>query len=80
MQNQLRTLHSKKLKQQHHSAELLPPPLYLVFSQLVAQKEAFEEKIDLEIVGNVKDAQALICQQANKDSGNMIHPVDSSSL
>lgn len=70
VQNQLGILHSQKLKQ-HHSAEMLPPPLYMVFSQLMAQKEAFEEKIDLEIVGSVKDAQAFVRQQANKDSGNI---------
>ncbi|XP_031391143.1 THO complex subunit 5A [Punica granatum] len=68
VQNQLGVLHSKKLKQ-HHSAELLPPPLYVVFSQLMAQKEAFEEKIDLEIIGSMKDAQTFVRQQANKDSG-----------
>lgn len=71
VQNQLGILHSKKLKQ-HHLAELLPPPLYVVFSQLMAQKDAFEEKIDLEIVGSVKDAQAFVRQHANKDSGNIM--------
>lgn len=70
VQNQLGILHSKRLKQ-HHLAELLPPPLYVVFSQLMAQKEAFEEKIDLEIVGSVKDAQSFVRQQANKDVGNI---------
>ncbi|KAK4745679.1 hypothetical protein SAY87_011991 [Trapa incisa] len=69
VQNRLGTLHSKKLKQQLQSAELLPPPLYLVFSQLMAQKVAFEENIDLEIVGSVKDAQTVIHQQANMASG-----------
>ncbi|KAL3734840.1 hypothetical protein ACJRO7_024077 [Eucalyptus globulus] len=68
VQNQLGVLHSKKLKQ-HHSAELLPPPLFVIYSQLVAQKEAFEERIDVEIVGSVKDAQSFARQLANKDSG-----------
>lgn len=67
-QNQLGVLHTKKLKQ-HNSAELLPPPLYVIYSQLLAQKEAFGENIDLEMVGSVKDAQAFARQQANKDTG-----------
>ncbi|KAL9359608.1 hypothetical protein Peur_047731 [Populus x canadensis] len=66
--NQLGVLHTKKLKQ-HNSAELLPPPLNVIYSQLLAQKEAFGECIDLEVVGNVKEAQASTRQQGNKDSG-----------
>ncbi len=68
-QNQLGVLHTKKLKQ-NHSAELLPPPLYVIYSQFLAQKEAFGENIDLDIVGSVKDAQNFARQQANKDTGN----------
>ncbi|CAK7347536.1 unnamed protein product [Dovyalis caffra] len=68
VQNQLGVAHTKKLKQ-HNSAELLPPPLYVIYSQLLAQKEAFGECIDLEVVGSVKDAQAFARQQANKDGG-----------
>jgi len=67
-QNQLGVLHTKKLKQ-NHSAELLPPPLYVIYSQFLAQKEAFGENIDLDIVGSVKDAQNFARQQANKDTG-----------
>lgn len=69
VQNQLGVLHTKKLKQQH-SAELLPPPLYVVYSQFLAQKEAFGEQIDMEIIGSVKDAQAFAHQQANVDNGD----------
>nr|GMD48157.1 tho complex subunit 5B [Ipomoea batatas]GME10993.1 tho complex subunit 5B [Ipomoea batatas] len=58
VQNQLGVQHTKKLKQLH-SAELLPPPLYVIYSQLLAQKEAFEENIEMEINGSVKDAQAV---------------------
>ncbi|KAI9201054.1 hypothetical protein LWI28_017399 [Acer negundo] len=68
VQNQLGVLHTKKIKQQH-SAELLPPSLYVIFSQLAAQKEAFSENIDLEIVGSLKDAQIFARQQAIKDTG-----------
>lgn len=71
VQQQLGVLHTKKLKQQH-SAELLPPPLYVIYSQFTAQKEAFGENIDMEIVGSVKEAQAFARQQANKDSGNWV--------
>lgn len=69
VQNQLGVLHTKKIKQ-HQSAELLPPPLYVMYSQFMAQKEAFAENIDLEIVGNLKDAQTFARQQAVKDTGN----------
>ncbi|XP_040995614.1 THO complex subunit 5B [Juglans microcarpa x Juglans regia] len=68
VQNQLGVLHTKKLKQ-HHLAELLPPPLYVIYSEFLAQKEAFCENMDLEIVGSLKDAQAFARQQANKDTG-----------
>ncbi|XP_043709413.1 THO complex subunit 5B-like [Telopea speciosissima] len=68
VQHQLGVLHTKKLKQ-HHSAELLPPPLYVIYSQLLAQKEAFGENVDMEIVGSMKDAQAFAHQQATKDAG-----------
>lgn len=68
VQLQLGVLHTKKTKQKQ-LAELLPPPLYVLYSQLVAQKDAFGENIDLEIVGSVKDAQTFARQQANKDTG-----------
>ncbi|KAD6119128.1 hypothetical protein E3N88_10399 [Mikania micrantha] len=68
VQNQLGILHTKKLKQ-HQSAELLPPPLFVIYSQLLAHKEAFGESIDLEIVGSMKDAHTFARQQANKDNG-----------
>ncbi|GMP44035.1 hypothetical protein CsSME_00013152 [Camellia sinensis var. sinensis] len=71
VQHQLGVLHTKKLKQ-HHLAELLPPPLYVIYSQFLAQKEAFGENIDMEITGSVKDAQAFARQQANKDTGNYL--------
>jgi len=70
VQNQLGLHHTKRLKQ-HHSAELLPPALYVIYSQLLAQKEAFGEPIDLEIIGSLKDAQAFARQQAHKDTGNL---------
>ncbi|KAL2504238.1 THO complex subunit 5B [Abeliophyllum distichum] len=68
VQHQLGVLHTKKLKQQQ-LAELLPPPLYVIYSQLLAQKEAFGEDIDLEIIGSVKDAQAFARQLASKNNG-----------
>lgn len=68
VQQQLGVLHTKKIKQ-HNAAELLPPPLYIVYSQLLAQKEAFGERIELEVTGSTKDAQTFAQQQANKDNG-----------
>ncbi|CAI9763634.1 unnamed protein product [Fraxinus pennsylvanica] len=68
VQHQLGVLHTKKLKQQQ-LAELLPPPLYVIYSQLLAQKEAFGEDVDLEIIGSVKDAQAFARQLATKNTG-----------
>ncbi|KAL2346411.1 hypothetical protein Fmac_000411 [Flemingia macrophylla] len=78
VQNQLGLHHTKRLKQ-HHSAELLPPALYVIYSQLLAQREAFSEPLDLEIVGSMKDAQALARQQAHKDP-DMSSTADSSKL
>lgn len=68
VQQQLGILNTKHMKH-HQLAELLPPPLYIVYSQFLAQKEAFQEPIDLEIVGDTKDAQSFARQQANKDAG-----------
>ncbi|CAN7027420.1 unnamed protein product [Brassica rapa subsp. trilocularis] len=68
VQNQLGIHHTKKLKQ-HSLAELLPPPLYVIYSQLLALKEAFQERIDLELLGSLKDAQAYARLQSKKDSG-----------
>ncbi|VFQ86856.1 unnamed protein product [Cuscuta campestris] len=78
VQHQLGVQHTKKLKQLH-SAELLPPPLYVIYSQLLAQKEAFEEMIEMEIVGSVKDAQAVAHQQATKDNAKA-SSVDNSKI
>ncbi|KVH98332.1 THO complex subunit 5B [Cynara cardunculus var. scolymus] len=79
VQNQLGILHTKKLKQ-HQSAELLPPPLYVIYSQLLAHKEAFGESIDLEIVGSMKDAHVFARQQANKDNGITSPNIENSKL
>ncbi|KAM7278430.1 hypothetical protein ACFE04_005564 [Oxalis oulophora] len=68
VQNQLGIQHTNKLKQ-HQLAELLPQPLYVVYSQLLAQKEAFGENIDVEIVGSVIEAQSFARHQANNDTG-----------
>ncbi|KAK7383139.1 hypothetical protein VNO78_28810 [Psophocarpus tetragonolobus] len=78
VQNQLGVQHTKKLKR-HHLAELLPSPLYVIYSQLLAQKEAFGESIDVEIIGSVKDAQAFAHHQAHKDTG-ISTSVESSKL
>ncbi|GFP96371.1 THO complex subunit 5b [Phtheirospermum japonicum] len=70
VQHQLGVLHTKKLKQ-HQLAELLPPPLYVIYSQLLAQKEAFGENIELEITGSVKDAQAFAPISTNLENSKI---------
>ncbi|KAG6509070.1 THO complex subunit 5A-like [Zingiber officinale] len=70
VQQHLGISHTKKLKQLH-AAEFLPPPLYIVYSQLLAQKEAFGEKIEMDILGSVKDAQTFALQQVNKENGSL---------
>ncbi|KAL0369001.1 UNVERIFIED_CONTAM: THO complex subunitB [Sesamum calycinum] len=76
VQHQLAVPQSKKLMQ-HQLAELLPPPLYVIYSQLFAQKEAFGENIELDITGNVKDAQAFARQLANEDAAMSTNLVNS---
>ncbi|CAI9786462.1 unnamed protein product [Fraxinus pennsylvanica] len=78
VQQQLGVSHMKKLKQQQ-LAELLPPPLYVIYSQLLTLKETFGENIDLELIGNVKDAQDIACQLANKCTGISTNSEDSNS-
>lgn len=58
-----------KRPKQHQLAELLPVPLFILYTQILDQKEAFDENIELEIVGSVKDAQAVAYQQAMENSG-----------
>lgn len=70
VQQYLEVPHSKKTKQ-HRAAELLPPPLYILYSQLLAQKEAFGERIEIEIIGSMKEAQAFALQISNRDNGNL---------
>ncbi|GJM86960.1 hypothetical protein PR202_ga02865 [Eleusine coracana subsp. coracana] len=68
VQQQLGMQHTKKLKQ-HHAAELLPAPLYIAYTQLLGQKEAFGENIEVEIAGSTKDAQIFTKQQAKRENG-----------
>lgn len=68
VQSQL-SLHSPKKLRYHDLAQLLPPPLYVVYSKFMAQKEAFEENIDIEVSGSLKDAQSYARQQAEQNPG-----------
>lgn len=70
VQQQLGMQHTKKLKQ-HHAAELLPTPLYIAYTQLLGQKEAFGENIEVEIAGSTKDAQIFAQQQAKKENSTL---------
>ncbi|KAF0931304.1 hypothetical protein E2562_002643 [Oryza meyeriana var. granulata] len=70
VQQQLGMQHTKKLKQ-HHAAELLPTPLYIIYTQLLGQREAFGENIEVEITGSTKDAQTFAQQQAMQENGTL---------
>lgn len=68
VQSQLSLPSPKKLKY-HDLAELLPPPLYVMYSKFMAHKEAFEDNIDIEVSGCLKDAQSYARQQAEQNQG-----------
>lgn len=42
-----------------HAARLLPPPLYVLYTQFAAAKEAFEDTFEISIQGSVADAESL---------------------
>ena len=46
------------------AARLLPPPLYIVYTQLAAAKEAFQDDFAVEITGSVADAETLVRKAA----------------
>lgn len=69
VQQQLGILHTKRSKQ-NYLAELLPLPLYILYTQLQSHKEAFGEAIELDIVGSGKDALTLAKHLAMKEAGN----------
>uniref|UniRef100_J3LHF5 THO complex subunit 5B n=1 Tax=Oryza brachyantha TaxID=4533 RepID=J3LHF5_ORYBR len=71
VQQQLGMQHTKKLKQ-HYAAELLPTPLYIIYTQLLGQKEAFGENIEVEITGSTKDAQTFAQQQAKQENAGTL--------
>ncbi|KAG8072530.1 hypothetical protein GUJ93_ZPchr0006g45285 [Zizania palustris] len=71
VQQQLGMQHTMKLKQ-HHAAELLPIPLYITYTQLLGQKEAFGENIEVEITGSTKDAQTFAQQLAKQENAGTL--------
>ncbi|RCV08504.1 hypothetical protein SEVIR_1G338600v4 [Setaria viridis] len=79
VQQQLGMQHTKKLKQ-HHAAELLPTPLYIAYTQLLGQKEAFGENIEVEIMGSTKDAQIFAQQQAKKENAGTLSNGDNNRM
>ena len=46
------------------AARALPPPLYVLYTQLAAAKEAFAEDIDVSIEGSIADAEAFARREA----------------
>ncbi|CAM0943905.1 unnamed protein product [Alopecurus aequalis] len=79
VQQQLGMLHTKKLKQ-HHAAELLPSPLYITYTQLLGQKEAFGENIEVEIIGSTKDAQTFAQQRAKEANAGTLSNDDDNRM
>lgn len=51
---------------QHRLAELLPGPLYILYTQLIAYKEAVDDGIDVEVQGSSKEAEALALLEVSK--------------
>ncbi|XP_037448498.1 THO complex subunit 5A-like isoform X1 [Triticum dicoccoides] len=79
VQQQLGMLHTKKLKQ-HHAAELLPSPLYITYTQLLGQKEAFGENVEVEVNGSTKDAQTFAQQQAKQEMAGTLANDDNNRM
>ncbi|CAN8288648.1 unnamed protein product [Cochlearia groenlandica] len=67
VQSRLSLQNAKKIKY-HSLAELLPRPLYVIYSLFMAQKEAFDDNIDLEVSGCLEDAQAYARKQAEEQN------------
>ena len=72
VQQQLANLHTKRSKQDS-LAELLPAPLYIFYTELLAHKEVFGEAVELEIVGSGKDALTMAKQLALREAGNIAY-------
>lgn len=51
---------------QHRLAELLPAPLYVLYTQLLAYKEAVDDGIEVEVQGSSKEAEALALLEVSK--------------
>ena len=73
VQQQLGLSETHRIKH-HLLSDLLPPPLYNIYVQFLAYKEAFEDALELDIVGNALDAQALAREAALKEAGTLLVP------
>ena len=51
------------------AARTLPPPLYVLYTQLAAAKEAFAEDIEVSIEGSIADAEAFARREAAAAGG-----------
>jgi hypothetical protein len=47
-------------EERKHAARLLPPPLYVLYTQLAAAKEAFSDDFGVSVEGSVADAESLV--------------------
>jgi THO complex subunit 5 len=59
-------LERQKDLKQHRLAELLPAPLYVLYTQLLAYKEAVDDGIEVEVQGSSKEAEALALLEVSK--------------
>lgn len=63
---------------QHRLAELLPGPLYLLYTQLLAYKESVDDGIDVELLGSSKEAEALALLEVSKVLSSRRSPLEGS--
>ena len=70
LQQQLGLMPSKKV--QNQLALGLPPPLRTIFSQLSAQRDAADAAIDVEVLGKVSDAEAMLRSVASEQTGMLL--------
>ncbi|GJP38023.1 hypothetical protein CLOM_g22460 [Closterium sp. NIES-68] len=67
LQQQMGMHHSRRVKQ-HRLASLLPPPLYVLYSQLAARRDSLEEAIEVEIEGSVREAEAFAAMVEEREA------------
>eukprot|EP00741_Cyanophora_paradoxa_P017619 tig00021012_g17019.t1 len=59
-----------KQRKAHSTAMLLPAPLYVLFSQLTAYKEAFDQFVEVSISGSSRDAKEWAARAAEEEEAS----------